>query len=62
MPRKSDASKRYVVGNPRNIPAGRHILSNADGSKRWYEGDDYDGDVAGWLIERGFLVEVTDGS
>lgn len=60
MPAKRSA-KRYIVGNPRNIPAGRHILSNADRSKRWYEGDAYDGEVEDWLVKRGFLVEVTDG-
>lgn len=61
MTKKTTATgKRYVVGNPRGIPAGRHILQNADKSKRWFEGDAYDGDVADWLIERGFLVEVND--
>ena len=50
--------KTYVVANPRGIPEGKHILSNKDKSKRWYEGDVYDGDVDKWLIDAGFIVEV----
>ena len=53
--------KKYVVANPRGIPEGKHILSNKDKSKRWYEGDVYDGDVDKWLIDAGFIVEVKHG-
>lgn len=58
---KNARDATYIVANPRGIPAGRHILSNADGTKRWYEGEVYDGDIADWLIKRGFLVEVKGG-
>ena len=53
--------KTYVVANPRGIPEGKHILSNKLQSKRWYEGDVYDGDVDKWLIDAGFIVEVKHG-
>lgn len=47
---------RYVVANPRGIPAGRHILRV--GERRWYEGDVYDGPVTERLVRDGFIREV----
>ena len=57
MPKKNAT---YVVANPRGIPKGKYILQNKDRTKRWFEGDVYDGEVAAWLVDRGFLVEVKD--
>lgn len=59
MPKaKAQPAPVYVVRNPRGIPAGRHVLRSADGSRRWYEGDVFDGEPASWLIERGLIEEV----
>lgn len=56
--------KRYVVANPRGIPAGLPVFRQAqrDGVIRgWLEGDAYDGDAPAEPLRRGFLVEVKDG-
>lgn len=57
VPRRSPSPARYVVLNPRGIPAGSYIVRVGD--RRWYEGDTYDGPVdhVANLVERGFLRE-----
>lgn len=54
--------KRYVVGNPRNLPEGTWIIR--EGKRRWKEGAVYNGSKEEMWLERGFLVEreeVSDG-
>lgn len=56
--------KRYVVANPRGIPAELPVFRQRqpDGDVRgWFEGDAYDGDSPAEPLRRGFLVEVKDG-
>ncbi len=62
-------AKRYIVANPRDIPKGVRIIHYTLGSvdEQWMEGDPFvkpqgmkQSDVDAW-VERGFLVEVTDG-
>jgi len=52
-------SPRYIVANPRGLPAGKWIFRQ--GERRYYEGDAYDGTEPDEPLRRGFLVEVTDG-
>ncbi len=62
-------AKKYQVANPRDIPKGVRIIHYTLGSvdEQWMEGDAFvkpsgmkQSDVDAW-VERGFLVEVTDG-
>ena len=57
--RNEERGKRYVVANPRGLPAGSWILR--EGERRWYEGEEYAGPSLEHVIERGLVVEVSDG-
>ena len=55
---KAKAGTRYVVANPRGIPAGRYILHArvGDEDRYWFEGDDYDGPVTDRFVNERFIV------
>lgn len=57
--RNEERGTRYVVVNPRGIPAGRYIFRQ--GERRWFEGEVYDGDAPEEPLRRGFLIEASEG-
>ena len=68
MTNKRKPSGPYRVANPRGLPAlvngdRIHIFRQRQGDdvRTYYEGDIYDGDSPEVPLQRGFLVEVTDG-
>ena len=57
MPSKAKTERRYIVANPRGIPAGKYILHSRieEEDRYWFEGDDYDGPVTERLVKNGFI-------
>jgi hypothetical protein len=56
--------KKYVVLNPHHVPPHVPVLSNADLSQQWYEGDTFEppeGANVDWLLAQGYIREVKDG-
>ena len=56
--RRGKFSGRFRVINPRGIPKGRYIIRS--GKRRYFEGNEYDGDSVEHWLERGF-IEPMDG-
>ena len=58
------ADKKYIVANPRGIPAGTHIIGWLRHQHFLFEGDEFvkpdylDQEPIDQWIERGFLVEA----
>ena len=54
-------AKKYVVANPRGIPAGIHVLNIA--GKRYFEGDECDAPLSAIQVRNltadGFLKEAS---
>ena len=60
-------AKKYIIGNPRDIPKGSAIKSRRDGDIEFYEGDSWypgpkttEAMIAAWVAD-GSLIEVDDG-
>lgn len=43
------ATKKYKIGNPRNVSEGTHVIAYED--QKWFEGDDF-------VAPKGFLAKA----